>query len=62
MANQASGTWHVAIEVPGLGLLNAGGLADLVSVSCPSKGGACSAGGYYSDRSGHHQGFVVSQT
>ena len=62
VANQASGKWHLAIAVSGLGLLNAGGLADLVSVSCPSRGSACFAGGYYSDRFGHYQGFVVSQT
>jgi hypothetical protein len=37
-----------------------GGDAEVVSVSC-APAGACVAGGYYTDRSGHAQGFVVTR-
>jgi len=43
-----AGTWRTAIEVPGLGPLNAGGDAELPSVSCGSAGN-CAAGGTYLD-------------
>jgi len=49
-----------AIEVPGLGALNKGGNAGVLSVSCASAGN-CAAGGVYRDRRGHQQGFVASQ-
>jgi hypothetical protein len=49
-----------AIEVPGLGALNAGGDAIVNSVSCAAAGN-CAAGGSYKDGSGHIQAFVVSQ-
>ena len=39
--------------------LNTGGNAWTYSVSCAAAGG-CSAGGYYTDNSGHAQAFVVS--
>src|SRR5215469_6088254 len=58
------GTWHTAIEVPGLGSLNKGagreGGAQVSSLSCGSPGN-CAAGGFYRDRSGHGQAFVVSE-
>jgi hypothetical protein len=54
------GVWHWAIEVPGLGALNAGGYAQVSSVSCGSAGN-CTAGGYYLNHSSNEQGFVVSQ-
>jgi hypothetical protein len=56
-----AGTWGTAIEVPGLGSLNKGGDADLMSVSCSSAGN-CVAGGGYTDRFVKRQGFVVSET
>ena len=56
----AAGSWHPAVEVPGLGALNAGGQADVGSVSCGSAGG-CAAAGFYTDGSGHLQAFVVSE-
>ena len=56
-----AGTWRTAIEVPGLGSLNKGGEAQVHSVSCGSAGN-CAAGGYYTDRQGHAQGFVVSRS
>jgi hypothetical protein len=61
VASQANGTWLAAIEVPGTGTLNKGGNAGVVSVSCASAGN-CAAGGSYTDRFGHTQAFVASQT
>src|SRR5262249_32368682 len=55
------GTWGTAIGVPGSGALNAGGDARVESVSCASAG-KCAAGGFYADRLGHMQAFVVSET
>jgi hypothetical protein len=61
VAVERHGRWGKAIKVPGLGTLNKGGDAAVFSVSCGSAG-SCAAGGYYTDRRGHTQGFVVSQT
>jgi len=58
VVTQASGTWGMAQEVPGLTLLEAGEPSP--SVSCAAAGD-CSAGGTYQDRSGLIQAFVVSQ-
>jgi hypothetical protein len=63
VASETNGSWGKAIEVPGLGTLNKGGLAGVNSVSCRSAGN-CAAGGNYTDRPGispHFQAFVVSQ-
>jgi hypothetical protein len=60
VAVERNGRWGKAIEVPGLGLLNKGGGAFISSVSC-APAGTCSAGGSYTDRHHHFQGFVVSQ-
>jgi len=57
---RAAGSWGRAVEVPGLGALNKGGVAEVFQVSCGSAG-SCAAGGYYRDRHGHGQGFVVSE-
>ena len=46
--------------MPGLRALNKRGGAGVVSVSCASAGN-CAAGGHYSDRHGHGQGFVASE-
>jgi hypothetical protein len=59
-AVRAAGAWGKAIEVPGLGALNKGGTAWVLSVSCASAGD-CAAGGFYSDRHGHVQGFVAAE-
>ena len=56
----AAGSWGTAIEVPGPGTLNAGGYAEVFSVSCGAAGD-CAAGGEYQDGSGHTQGFVASE-
>jgi hypothetical protein len=61
VASQVNGTWHTAVEVPGTAALNQGGGAEIASVSCASAG-QCSAGGDYTDSSGHRQVFVDSKT
>ena len=61
VVNQVNGTWHTAIEVPGTAALNKGGVAGVASVSCASAGN-CSAGGHYTDSSGHSQALVASET
>ena len=61
VASQVNGTWHAAIEVPGIAALNTGGVAEVTSVSC-APAGTCSAGGDYYDSSGDTQLFVVSRT
>ena len=58
VAVERHGRWGTAIEVPGLGALNKGGVAEVNSVSCGSAGN-CAAGGDYTDRHGHQQGFVA---
>ena len=60
MASEVKGRWRAAIEVPGSGTLNAGGNAQVESVSCASAGN-CAAGGLYSDRSRRGQAFVASE-
>src|SRR5262249_56380823 len=52
-------SWRHAIEVPGRGMLNAGGEAGVRSVSCGSAGN-CAAGGFYTG-SVSGQAFVVSE-
>ncbi len=59
-AVRAAGAWGKAIGVPGLGALNKGGNASVVSVSCTSAVN-CAAGGYYRDGHRHYQGFVASE-
>ena len=56
----AAGLWRNAVEVPGLGALNAGGSAFVSSVSCASAG-KCATGGDYADGSAHAQAFVVAR-
>ena len=60
VAGEQDGTWGAAIEVPGLGALNAGERAAVNAVSCGSAGN-CVAGGAYTDGGGHHQGFVADE-
>jgi hypothetical protein len=60
VVSETSGTWGAAREVPGTQALDTGGRADALTVSCTASA-ACSAGGYYTDSSGHSQAFVVSE-
>jgi hypothetical protein len=61
VVSQVHGTWGTAEQVPGTATLNQGGAANLLSMSCGSAG-SCSAGGIYTDSSGHVQVFVVSRS
>jgi hypothetical protein len=59
VVTESGGTWGNAEQVPGSAGLTA--FAILNSLSCSSPGN-CSAGGYYSDASGHQQVFVVDES
>jgi hypothetical protein len=59
VVREKNGVWGNAIEVPGLAAMNAGGNADVESVSCGAAR-YCAAGGTYRDGSGDQQAFVVS--
>ena len=61
VVNETNSVWGSAIEVPGTPVLNAGGLAAALSVTCPS-GGNCTAVGFYSDTPTSVQAFSVSET
>src|SRR5579871_462871 len=50
-AIETSGTWGPATPVPNLAALNAGGLADVTSVSC-GEAGDCAIGGSYENAQG----------
>ena len=60
VVSEKNGIWSRAIKAPGLGTLNTGGLAGVLSVSCASAG-SCAAGGYYSEsgRGLPSQGFIT---
>ena len=60
VANEVSGTWHTAQQVPGTATLNAGGNASVTSVSCPAVGN-CVAAGTYRPKTGPGQLFVINQ-
>jgi hypothetical protein len=60
VATQSNGDWGKAIEVPGSGALNSGGIAGISSVSCAAPGD-CSAGGSYSPASGPGGALVVTE-
>ncbi len=60
VVSERNGRWGKAVEVPGIASLNAGGDAAVSEVSCPSAGN-CTVAGFYADKSGHLQVFVVSQ-
>jgi hypothetical protein len=60
VVSEVNGTWGTAEEIPGTAALNTGGQAVVNAVSCASAGN-CSAGGSYTDSSGHGQAFVVKE-
>src|SRR5262245_56682212 len=62
VAVERYGVWGQAVEVPGLGALNAGGKSWVSSVSCASPGYCAAGGNYATDAAGHGQAFVVSET
>ena len=53
-ADQRKGLWHAAEAVPGVGALNKGGFAQLLSISCSSAGN-CGAGARSTRCPAHHQ-------
>ena len=60
VAVETGGVWQRATEVPGTSVLNAGGGAEIDSVSCASPGN-CAAGGGYEDRSRRSQALVADK-
>ena len=61
MAVERNGRWGKVTAVPGLAALTKGSRPTMVnSVSC-TQAGRCAVGGFYTDRSGHSQGFVTSE-
>jgi hypothetical protein len=60
VVTETGGTWGKAEQVPGTAL-NKAGTAEITSVSCAAAGN-CSAGGDYTDSTGHQQAFVVQET
>jgi hypothetical protein len=58
VATEDNGKWTKPIPLPGLAALNTGGFAEVGSLSCPAPGN-CAAGGFYSNRPGHHLGLVT---
>jgi hypothetical protein len=60
VVTEHDGRWGQAIEVPGSAALNAGGNAQVFSVSCPTAGG-CAAGGYYTDGTSLSQTLVATE-
>jgi hypothetical protein len=62
VAVERHGHWAKAIQVPGLRALNKPNDTEVFpnyfSVAC-APAGSCAAGGYYTDRHGHGQGFVT---
>ena len=61
VVTETRGTWGTAQEVPGTATLNAGGYAEITSVSCTAAG-YCSAGGDYANSTPASEAFVVRQT
>jgi len=57
VVNEVNGTWHNAIEVPGMSALNRSGSAQVTALSC-ARAGECSAGGYYEAT---HYGLTAGQ-
>jgi hypothetical protein len=60
VVNEVSGTWGTPSELAGSGTLNAGGVAEVSSISCKASG-ACAAIGDYTDSSSGLQGFVADE-
>jgi hypothetical protein len=57
----SGGTWGTAKEVPGIAALATDVSSYPLSVSCGAAGNCSAGGSYYTDSSGHHQAFVVSE-
>ena len=55
---EAGGVWGTAVAIPNLATLNAGGTADVTSVSC-GEAGDCAIGGSYTDAKGNNNPWVA---
>jgi len=60
VVNEVNGTWHTAMNLPGIAALNTGGIALPIAISCPAPG-SCGVGGYYTGSGGGMQAFVASE-
>jgi virginiamycin B lyase len=60
VADEANGSWHDAIAVPGSVSANAGGQAQITSVSC-TPDGSCVAGGYFTDSGGGVRALLTTE-
>jgi hypothetical protein len=61
VANEAGGSWHGALEVPGTSALNVKGGAEVDAVNCPVARN-CTAAGDYLSKSGAAEFFVLYET
>src|SRR5215510_3638703 len=62
VASQTNGTWGKAIRMPVSGLLDWGGSAFVLSVSCGAAGNCAAGGAYRDNKRGHMHAFVVNLT
>jgi hypothetical protein len=60
VVNEANGTWHTAIQIPGLAALDQRSYSRVSSMSCASPGN-CSAAGSYTDSNVQGQAFVANE-
>ena len=60
VASEVNGRWGPAAEVPAIARLNAGGLAQILTISCVSAAD-CAAGGSYQDGAGDTVTFVANE-
>jgi hypothetical protein len=60
VASEVHGRWGPAAELPAIGRLNAGGLAQALTISCASAGN-CAAGGFYQNADGDTGTFVANE-
>lgn len=63
LATERNGTWAGAQEVPGTAKLNAGGNAQIISVSCPAAHNCAAIGNYSATPSGgEDQAFLINES
>jgi len=60
VASESGGVWGSAQELPGTAVLNGGGAAEALYVSCVSSGD-CRAVGYYTDSVHNYQAFLATE-
>jgi hypothetical protein len=60
VASEVNGRWDPAVEVPAIARLNAGGLAQILTISCVSAGD-CAAAGSYQNGAGDTVTFVANE-